>query len=131
MNQKTVRVLIAKLGLDGHDRGAKIIARSLRDAGFEVIYTGIRQTPEQVASAAIQEDVQAMGLSSLSGAHNLLFPKVMKVLSQLGGEDILVFAGGVISEEDVSLLKACGIAEVFGPGTSTKDVIQFLKKKFG
>lgn len=122
--------MIAKPGLDGHDRGAKIIARALRDAGFEVVYTGIRQTPEQIVSAAIQEDVRAVGLSLLSGAHNVLFPKVVELLRKQGADDILVFAGGIIPQEDATLLKARGITEVFGPGTSTKEIIQFLNKKF-
>lgn len=130
INSKKIRVLIAKPGLDGHDRGAKIVARSLRDAGFEVVYTGIRQTPEQIVSAAIQEDVRAVGLSLLSGAHNLLFPRVVELLKAEGADDILVFAGGVIPPEDAKELKARGITEVFGPGTSTQDIIRFLKKKF-
>lgn len=116
--------------MDGHDRGAKIVARALRDAGFEVVYTGIRQTPEQIASAAIQEDVKAVGLSLLSGAHNVLFPRVVELLKEKNAEDIIVFAGGIIPPEDAANLKARGISEVFGPGTSTKDIIQFLKKKF-
>lgn len=127
---KKIRVLIAKPGLDGHDRGAKIVARALRDAGFEVVYTGIRQTPEQIVSAAIQEDVQAVGLSLLSGAHNVLFPKVVELFRKQGADDILVFAGGIIPQDDAALLKSRGIIEVFGPGTSTKDIVQFLKKKF-
>lgn len=128
MNRK-IRVLIAKPGLDGHDRGAKIIARALRDAGFEVIYTGIRQTPEQIASAAIQEDVQAVGLSLLSGAHNVLFPRVVDLLRQQGAGDILVFAGGLIPQDDAERLRERGIAAVFGSGSSTKEIIQFLKAK--
>lgn len=129
-DNKKIRILVAKPGLDGHDRGAKIVARALRDAGFEVVYTGIRQTPEQIVSAAIQEDVKAIGLSLLSGAHNVLFPRVVELLKEQGAEDILVFAGGIIPPEDAANLKARGISEVFGPGTSTKDIIQFLKKKF-
>lgn len=127
---KKIRILIAKPGLDGHDRGAKIVARALRDAGFEVIYTGIRQTPEQIVSAAIQEDVKAIGLSLLSGAHNVLFPKVVDLLKEQNAEDIIVFAGGIIPPEDAANLKARGVCEVFGPGTSTKDIVEFLKKKF-
>lgn len=127
---KRIRVLVAKPGLDGHDRGAKIIARALRDAGFEVVYTGIRQTPDQIANAAVQEDVQAVGLSLLSGAHNVLFPKVVELLHQKGAEDVLVFAGGIIPEEDITRLKSKGITEVFGPGTSTKDIVKFLKDRF-
>jgi methylmalonyl-CoA mutase C-terminal domain/subunit len=112
-----VRILIAKPGLDGHDRGAKVVARALRDAGHEVIYTGLHQTPGQIAQAAVDEDVTAVGLSSLSGAHLTLFPAVMERLAALGAPDVLVFAGGVIPEDDVELLKRSGIAEVFTPGT--------------
>src|SRR6184192_2801032 len=119
MPEKKIRVLIAKPGLDGHDRGAKIIARALRDAGMEVIYTGLRQTPEQIVAAAIQEDVDAIGLSILSGAHNVLFPEVMRMLKEGGADDIVVFAGGIIPEQDVPKLKAMGIREIFLPGTPT------------
>ena len=117
------RVLIAKPGLDGHDRGAKIIARALRDSEFEVIYTGIRQTPEEIASAAVQEDVAAIGLSSLSGAHLKLFPAVMDALKKAGASDIQVLGGGIIPDEDIALLKKAGIAEVFTPGASLQDII--------
>jgi len=124
---KTIRVLIAKPGLDGHDRGAKVIARALRDSGMEVIYTGLRQTPEQIVEAAIQEDVQVIGLSILSGAHNFLFPRVMELLEEKDAEDILVIGGGVIPEEDIPGLKAAGIKEIFTPGTPTSAIIEFIK----
>lgn len=123
------RVLIAKPGLDGHDRGAKVVARALRDAGFEVIYTGIRQTPEQIAEAALQEDVQAVGLSILSGAHLVLLPRVAALLKEKGLAQALLFAGGVIPDADAQTLKAKGVTEVFGPGTSTQDIIDFLQKR--
>ena len=126
-NDRKIRVLIAKPGLDGHDRGAKVIARAFRDAGFEVIYTGLRQTPEMIVSAAIQEDVDAIGLSCLSGAHMHLFPKVMELLKAKGVDDILVFGGGTIPDEDISKLKACGVAEVYTPGASTQDAIAFVR----
>lgn len=128
MSEKKIRVLIAKPGLDGHDRGAKVVARALRDAGFEVIYTGLRQSPEQIVAAAIDEDVDAVGLSLLSGAHNYLFPKVVEMLREKGAGDILVFGGGVIPEEDIPGLKAAGVAEVFTPGTPTSVTIDFLKE---
>ncbi len=124
---KPIRVLIAKAGLDGHDRGAKVIARTLRDAGMEVIYTGLRQTPEQIAEAAIQEDVQVVGISSLSGAHMHLFPPVVELLREKGANDILVVGGGVIPEEDIPYLKEAGIAEIFTPGASTRDIVRFIK----
>jgi len=120
-------VLVAKPGLDGHDRGAKVIARALRDAGMEVIYTGLRQTPEQIVSAAIQEDVDVVALSILSGAHNHLFPRVVELLKEQGADDVLVFGGGVIPEEDIPFLKSKGIAEIFGPGTPTSKTIEFIK----
>ncbi|MBI2116998.1 MAG: cobalamin B12-binding domain-containing protein [candidate division NC10 bacterium] len=126
-NDRKIRVLIAKPGLDGHDRGAKVIARAFRDAGFEVIYTGLRQTPEMIVSAAIQEDVDAIGLSCLSGAHMHLFPKVMELLKAKGVDDILVFGGGTIPDEDISKLKSCGVAEVYTPGASTQDAIAFVR----
>ncbi len=126
--ERKIRVLIAKPGLDGHDRGAKVIARAFRDAGMEVIYTGLRQTPEMIVSAAIQEDVDAIGLSCLSGAHLHLFPKVMELLRAQGVEDVLVFGGGTIPSEDIPKLKACGIAAVFTPGTSTQDAIAFVQQ---
>ncbi len=119
---------MAKVGLDGHDRGAKVIARALRDAGMEVIYTGLRQTPEKVVSAALQEDVDALLMSSLSGAHGHLFPRVMELLRERGLEDLLVLGGGVIPEEDIPALKAQGIADIFGPGTSTQTVVDYLHK---
>jgi methylmalonyl-CoA mutase C-terminal domain/subunit len=122
------RVLVAKPGLDGHDRGAKVIARALRDAGFEVIYTGIRQTPEMIAEAALQEDVDAIGLSILSGAHLTLFPRVMEELHARGLDDVLVWAGGIIPGDDVAKLKAIGVAEVFGPGSPTTATIEFLRR---
>jgi methylmalonyl-CoA mutase C-terminal domain/subunit len=124
---RKIRVLIAKPGLDGHDRGAKVIARALRDAGMEVIYTGIRQTPEQIANAAIQEDVDVVGLSSLSGAHNNLFRKVVQILREKNAEDILVFGGGIIPVDDVPGLKEAGIREIFQPGASTEDIIKYIK----
>ena len=123
------RVLIAKPGLDGHDRGAKVIARALRDAGFEVIYTGIRQTPEMIADAAVQEDVDAIGLSILSGAHLTLFPRVMQALRERGMDDVLVWAGGIIPAEDVETVRAMGIAAVFGPGTPMSETIEFLRRE--
>ncbi len=125
---KPIRVLIAKAGLDGHDRGAKVIAQSLRDAGMEVIYTGLRQTPEKIAEAAIQEDVQVVGISSLSGAHMHLFPPVAELLKEKGASDILVIGGGVIPESDIPYLKEAGITEIFTSGTSTKDIISFIRE---
>ncbi|OIP93022.1 MAG: methylmalonyl-CoA mutase [Syntrophobacterales bacterium CG_4_8_14_3_um_filter_58_8] len=124
---RKIRVLIAKPGLDGHDRGAKVIARALRDAGMEVIYTGIRQTPEQIAGAAIQEGVDIVGLSSLSGAHNRLFPKVVQLLRERGAADILVFGGGIIPVNDIPALKESGVREIFLPGASTEDIIQYIR----
>jgi len=131
MQQSTrpIRVLIAKPGLDGHDRGAKVIARALRDAGMEVIYSGLRQTPEQVAAAAIQEDVDVVGLSILSGAHNVLFPEILKLLKERGGEDIIVVAGGIIPDKDIAPLKAMGIREIFLPGTPTHTLVEFIRKE--
>ena len=128
MSEKKIRVLIAKPGLDGHDRGAKVVARALRDAGFEVIYTGLRQSPEQIVAAAIDEDVDAVGLSLLSGAHNYLFPKVVELLKEKGGEDIVVFGGGVIHEKDIPGLKDADVSVVFTPGTPTSETVQFLKE---
>ncbi|MGI6485242.1 MAG: cobalamin B12-binding domain-containing protein [Thermoanaerobacterales bacterium] len=124
---KTIRVLVAKPGLDGHDRGAKVIARALRDSGMEVIYTGLRQTPEQIVEAAIQEDVDVIGLSILSGAHNHLFPKIKQLLEKRDAGDILVIGGGVIPDEDIPGLKAAGISEIFTPGTPTKKIVEFIK----
>jgi len=129
MEGKKIRVLIAKPGLDGHDRGAKVVARALRDAGMEVIYTGLRQTPEQIVETAIQEDVDVIGLSILSGAHTHLFPKVMELLKENNIEDIVVMGGGVIPEEDIPELKKVGISEIFTPGTNTRDIIKFIKEK--
>jgi len=125
------RILVAKPGLDGHDRGAKVVARALRDAGFEVIYTGLRQTPEQIAQAAVQEDVDAVGLSSLSGAHRELFPAVVRALREAGAGDVPVFAGGVIPEEDVAALVEQGIERVFPPGTDTREIVRFVRERLG
>ncbi len=129
MPEKKIRVLIAKPGLDGHDRGAKIIARALRDAGMEVIYTGLRQTPEMIASAAEQEDVDVIGLSILSGAHNTLCPQLMELLRQKGMQDVLVLVGGIIPEADIPGLKQAGIAAIFLPGTSTQDIVNFVRER--
>ena len=129
MAEKKIRVLIAKPGLDGHDRGAKIIARALRDAGMEVIYTGLRQTPEMIASAAEQEDVDVIGLSILSGAHNTLCPQLMELLRRKGMQDVIVLVGGIIPAPDVPALKKAGIAGVFLPGTSTQDIVNFVRKR--
>jgi methylmalonyl-CoA mutase C-terminal domain/subunit len=126
--QPAARVLIAKPGLDGHDRGAKVVARALRDAGFEVIYTGIRQTPEMIAEAALQEDVDAIGLSILSGAHMTLFPRIMDELRKRGLHDVLVWAGGIIPGADQATLKQLGIQAVFGPGSPTADTVDFLRR---
>ena len=123
------RILIAKPGLDGHDRGAKVVARALRDAGYEVIYSGLRQTPAQIASAAIQEDVEAVGLSILSGAHNVLLPQVVELLSAQGGGDILVFAGGIVPERDIETLEAAGVDRVFLPGTTTRAIVEYLEQR--
>ncbi|GIL12785.1 MAG: methylmalonyl-CoA mutase [Chloroflexota bacterium] len=125
---QTIRVLIAKPGLDGHDRGAKVIARALRDAGMEVIYTGLRQTPEMVAEAALQEDVDVVGLSILSGAHMALVPRVRQLMDESGLQDVALLVGGIIPEEDIAALKAMGISGVFGPGTNTEDIIQHIKQ---
>jgi len=125
--ERKIRVLIAKPGLDSHDRGAKIVARALRDAGMEVIYTGLRQTPEQIVETALQEDVDVVGLSILSGAHSTLFPKIMQLLKKKGMTDVMVFAGGIIPEEDIPALKKIGIKEVFGPGTPTSTLIEYVK----
>ena len=126
-----IRVLIAKPGLDGHDRGAKVIARALRDAGMEVIYTGLRQTPEQIVEAAIQEDVACIGLSCLSGAHGHLFPKVVELLGERNAADILVVGGGVIPDEDIPALKQAGIREIFTPGTPTSVTVEYIKNNVG
>ncbi|MGB3307575.1 MAG: cobalamin B12-binding domain-containing protein [Thermomicrobiales bacterium] len=124
---RPIRILVAKPGLDGHDRGAKVLARAFRDAGFEVIYTGLFQTPEMIASAALQEDVDVVGLSILSGAHLTLFPEIMAALQRVGRDDALVIAGGTIPSEDIPLVKQMGVAEVFGPGTRLQDAIAFVR----
>lgn len=129
MTDRKVRVLVAKPGLDGHDRGAKVIVRALRDAGFEVIYTGLHQTPEMIVNAAIQEDVDFVGLSILSGAHNHLFPRVVELLQEKGAGDKLVFGGGIIPQEDIASLKESGIAEIFTPGTSMQAIVDFVKER--
>ncbi len=125
------RILVAKPGLDGHDRGIKVVARALRDAGMEVIYTGLHQTPDQIAAAAIQEDVDAVGLSCLSGAHMTLFPRVVDLLAEQGGSDILVFGGGIIPESDIPQLKDAGIAEIFTPGAPTSEIIGWVREHVG
>ncbi len=130
MGERKIRILIAKPGLDGHDRGAKYIARALRDAGMEVVYTGIRQTPEAIAAAAVQEDVDFVGLSLLSGAHNHLFPAVASCLAERGASDIILFGGGVIPEEDIPGLTAAGFRAIFTPGTPAPDVVDFIKREF-
>jgi len=127
VTDRKIRVLIAKPGLDGHDRGAKVIARALRDAGMEVIYTGLRQTPEQIVAAAVQEDVDAIGLSILSGAHNVLFPEIMRLLKEQGASEIAVFAGGIIPEQDIPKLKSMGIREIFLPGTPTSTAVNAIR----
>ncbi len=124
---RKIRVMIAKPGLDGHDRGAKVVARALRDAGMEVIYTGLHQSPEQIVQAALQEDVDAIGLSCLSGAHDVLFPRVMELIRE-NGMDVVVTAGGIIPEEDVPMLKKSGIAAVFGPGTAIEEIVKFHRE---
>jgi methylmalonyl-CoA mutase C-terminal domain/subunit len=129
MPDKRIRVLIAKPGLDGHDRGAKIIARALRDAGMEVIYTGLRQTPEMIASAAVQEDVDVIGLSILSGAHNTLVPQLLDLLRQKGMSEVTVLLGGTIPEADIAALKDAGVAEIFLPGTPTQNIVDFVRQR--
>jgi methylmalonyl-CoA mutase, C-terminal domain len=126
--ERKIRVLIAKPGLDGHDRGAKVVARALRDAGMEVIYTGIRQSPEQIVNAALQEDVDVVGLSILSGAHNYLFPEVQRLLKEAGMAEVILFGGGIIPDEDLISLKKSGVAELYTPGASTRDIIAFVEK---
>ncbi len=126
MNKK-IRVLVAKAGLDGHDRGAKVVAAALRDAGMEVIYTGLRQTPEMIVEAAIQEDVDAIGISILSGAHMTIFPKILELMKEKNASDILLFGGGIIPEDDLQKLKEMGVGELFKPGTSTQDIVKFLE----
>ncbi len=128
MSERKIRVLVAKPGLDGHDRGAKVIARALRDAGMEVIYTGLRQTPEMIASAALQEDVDAVGISILSGAHNTLCPRIVNLLRENGMDDTLVLVGGIVPQEDILTLKANGVSEIFLPGTSTEDIVKFIRE---
>jgi methylmalonyl-CoA mutase C-terminal domain/subunit len=126
--ERTVRVVVAKPGLDGHDRGAKIVARALRDAGFEVIYTGLHQTPEQIVATAVQEDADAIGLSVLSGAHNYLFKRVLELLKEKGADDVAVFGGGIIPPDDIAALKEIGVKELFTPGTSTQDIVRFVRE---
>jgi methylmalonyl-CoA mutase C-terminal domain/subunit len=126
--ERKIRIMVAKPGLDGHDRGAKIIARGFRDAGFEVIYTGLHQTPEQIVAAAIQEDVDAIGLSSLAGAHDYLFPRIVELLEEKGADDIMVFGGGIIPEEDIAELKKAGIREIFAPGTPIKEAVNWVRQ---
>jgi methylmalonyl-CoA mutase C-terminal domain/subunit len=127
MSERKIRVLVAKPGLDGHDRGAKVIARALRDAGMEVIYTGLRQTPEMIASAALQEDVDAVGISILSGAHNTLCPRIVELMRANGMDDTLVLVGGIVPQEDIAGLKEIGVSEIFLPGTSTEDIVKFIR----
>ena len=127
MNNRKIRVLIGKPGLDGHDRGVKVVARGLRDAGMEVTYLGIRLTPEQIAEAAIQEDVDVVGISCLSGAHMVLFPEIVRLVRQKGDSDILFIGGGIIPEKDIPKLKEAGIAQIFGPGTPLEDIVKFIK----
>lgn len=126
--EKKIRVIVAKAGLDGHDRGAKVIAAALRDAGMEVIYTGLRQTPEMIVEAAIQEDVDAIGISLLSGAHMTIFPKVLELMKEKGVDDVLLFGGGIIPEEDIKKLKEMGVGELYTPGANTQEIVKFLKK---
>ncbi len=126
-SSRKIRVLVAKPGLDGHDRGAKVVARALRDAGMEVIYTGLRQTPEMIVRAAVDESVDVIGLSILSGAHMALFPRIMELLREEGADDIIVIGGGIIPEDDVPELKKAGIAEIFGPGTPLNEIVDFIK----
>ncbi|MGA9769863.1 MAG: cobalamin B12-binding domain-containing protein [Blastocatellia bacterium] len=128
MTEQRIRVLLAKPGLDGHDRGVKVIARALRDAGMEVIYTGLRQTPEMVVSAAVQEDVDAIGLSILSGAHMTLFPRVVELAREQGLDDVIIFGGGIVPNEDIPRLKELGVSEVFTPGTRMDEIIEFIRK---
>jgi methylmalonyl-CoA mutase C-terminal domain/subunit len=128
MNDRPIRVLVAKPGLDGHDRGAKVVARALRDAGMEVIYSGLRQTPQQIAAAAVQEDVDVVGLSILSGAHNVLVPEVLAALKERGGEGIAVVVGGIIPDKDIAPLKAKGVRDVFLPGTSTASTVDAIRR---
>jgi len=128
--KRKLRVLVAKPGLDGHDRGAKVVANALRDAGMEVIYTGLHQTPELIAEAAVQEDVDVIGLSILSGAHMTIFPKILELLKEKGAEHIKVIGGGIVPEEDIAELESMGVAKIFGPGTDTRDIVKFLREEF-
>ena len=128
MSEERIRVLLAKPGLDGHDRGVKVIARALRDAGMEVIYTGLRQTPEQIVSASVQEDVDAIGLSILSGAHMTLFPRVVELAQDAGLDDVMIFGGGIIPDEDIPKLKEAGVAEIFTPGTTMEEIINYIRQ---
>ncbi len=130
MADRVIRILIAKPGLDGHDRGAKVVARALSEAGFEVIYSGLHQTAEQVAETAVQEDVDAVGLSILSGAHMTLFPEVQRLLAERGAGDVMLFGGGIISEEDIAALKARGVAEIFTPGAPLAGIVDFIRERF-
>ena len=130
-NTKRIRVVVAKPGLDGHDRGAKVVARALRDAGMEVIYTGLHQTPEQVVETTIQEDAQAVGLSILSGAHMTLFKRVIELLAERGASDIVVFGGGIVPEDDIPLLEGMGVAKIFTPGTTTQEIVDWVTAKVG
>jgi methylmalonyl-CoA mutase C-terminal domain/subunit len=127
MSDRRIRVIVAKPGLDGHDRGAKIVARALRDAGMEVIYTGLRQTPEQISSAAVQEDVDVVGVSILSGAHNTIIPRICALLREAGMQDVLVIVGGIVPDEDIPSLKEAGVAAVFQPGASTQEIVEFIR----
>ncbi len=127
---RKVRVLVAKPGLDGHDRGAKVVANALKDAGMEIIYTGLHQTPEMIAESAVQEDVDVVGLSILSGAHMTMFPRVMELMKEKGAEHIVVFGGGIIPAEDVAKLEEIGVARIFGPGTDTGDIVKFIRERF-
>ena len=131
MGARPVRILTAKVGLDGHDRGIKVISRALRDAGVEVIYTGLHQTPAQVVEAAVQEDVDGIGISLLSGAHMTLFPEVLRLLRERGGEDIVVFGGGIVPPDDALQLKSLGVDEVFTPGTSIRAIVEYVERRFG
>jgi len=126
--ERKIRVIVAKPGLDGHDRGAKVVARALRDAGMEVIYTGLRQTPEQVVEAAVQEDVDVIGLSILSGAHTYLVPRIVELLKEAGMDDVLVTVGGIIPEDDISMLNEQGVMGIFGPGTPTDEIVEFIRE---
>jgi len=129
--KRKIRILLAKPGLDGHDRGIKVIAAALRDAGIEVIYTGLRQTPEQIVAAAIQEDVDGIGMSILSGAHMTLFPAVLKLLKEKGADDIVLFGGGIIPDEDIEALRQAGVDRLFTPGASTREIVDYIHQKFG